>query len=1001
MTLTLVWRALLIFTVCPLLGGLPVISWITFTRTGGQLAQTGTGNVSVSAAFYHGGRWAGILAVLSEAGKGIFAVLLARYCFPTESAWELIALIMLVIGRYWLGKGAGTTNVVWGVALHDWKIALLVFLLGGLSFSLLRLSKIPAKALRTSGRYGCLILFALILLLLHPHNWARVVSAIALSLLLAWIYYKIPDDLDLPFEAGKAEAQPMFRFFKGVRMGDQRDVQPGFASGRNALAKVFDALHGLIGSIISLDTKLDAIKVGQKAATLSQLKRWGYSVPTGWVLRHGEQPKSLIQNLPVSDSEPLVVRSSAVGEDSEEASAAGQYLSILNVTSRSGLQEAIAQVLASYHHPAAIQYRRDRKLPDTSMAVLIQKQVPGVFSGVAFSRDPISQQGDAVVIEGLPGGATLVVSGRVTPEQYRVYISQAATSDLSPPIEGKGDLPPALIQEVAILARQLEDRYHGIPQDLEWSYDGEKLWLLQARPITTLQPIWTRKIAEEVIPGFICPLTWSINRPLTCGVWGEIFTLVLGSRASGLNFKETATLHYSSAYFNATLLGQIFRRMGLPAESLEFLTRGAKFSKPPLSSTLRNLPGLLRLLSREWNLEKDFELDYQERFAPTMSRLTAQVASELSPSAILEQIDLILEVLKRATYYSILAPLSMSLRQAVLQVKDTELDNSQTPEVASLRALARLADDTRHLFRRTPLEVESAASLFATLAEMGDGQGILEQFNQFLDRYGYLSEVATDIAVPTWKEDPRPIRQLFSQFLAFPPSESQNFTQSGWQLAQVQARLNLKGRVTEIYSLLLAHLRWSFVALEKTWLQSKILSEAGDIFFLEYSEVTRLVWGTDELLRKQLPNILAYRRSQLEQHRQLSNISSLLYGNAPPAPRLAPSLSQPSPQRLQGIGASAGQVEGFVKILLNWQVVPDIDQQTILVVPYTDSGWAPLLARAGGLIAQVGGRLSHGAIVAREYGIPAVMDIQNATQVLRDGQRVRINGQLGIVEVLD
>jgi pyruvate,water dikinase len=247
----------------------------------------------------------------------------------------------------------------------------------------------------------------------------------------------------------------------------------------------------------------------------------------------------------------------------------------------------------------------------------------------------------------------------------------------------------------------LEDRYHGIPQDIEWTYDGQQLWLLQARPITTLQPIWTRKIAAEVIPGLIRPLTWSINRPLTCGVWGEIFTVVLGEEPRGLDFNETATLHYSHAYFNATLLGQIFRRMGLPPESLEFLTRGAKFSKPPTSSTLRNLPGLLRLLGREWSLEKDFDLDYQKQFAPTLSQLTALPASELSPPALLERVDRILEVLKRATYYSILAPLSMSFRQAVLRVQDSELDNSQMPEVASLRSLARLAEDVRHLL---PLE---------------------------------------------------------------------------------------------------------------------------------------------------------------------------------------------------------------------------------------------------------------------------------------------------------
>ncbi len=987
MELRQVWGSLIIFIICPLVGGLPLISWITYALTGRQLARVGTGNISVSAAFYHGGRWVGILAVLSEAAKGIVAVLLARYFFPTDPAWELIALIMLVMGRYWMGKGAGTTNVVWGIVVHDPKTALFVFLIGGISFTILRD--------RTSGRLGVLILFPLILFLLHPQESARVVAAIALGGLLAWIYQKIPDDLDLPSQEGKAESKPVFRFFRGDR------------------------------AIISLDTELDAQKVGQKAATLSQLKRWGYAVPAGWVLPPGDDPDPLIQYLPLSDSEPLIVRSSAVGEDSELSSAAGQYQSILNVTSRPVLKEAITQVLASYHNPVAVQYRRDlakrigRELPDQSMAVLIQKQVRGVFSGVAFSRDPISQQGDAVVIEGLPGNATAVVSGRVTPEQYRVYVqeseeffsreagAQGSTEEHSSPtplIEGTGDLPPALVRDVALLARELENRYHGIPQDIEWSYDGEQLWLLQARPITNLQPIWTRKIAAEVIPGLIRPLTWSINRPLTCGVWGEIFTVVLRDNAHGLDFNETATLHYSRAYFNASLLGEIFRRMGLPPESLEFLTRGAKFSKPPINSTLRNVPGLLRLLGREWRLEQDFDLDYQKQFAPILSQLIDQPTSQLSASALLERIDTILEVLKRATYYSILAPLSVSLRQAVLRVKDTELDNSQTPEVASLRSLALLAEDARHLLPLEDVSSENRASLFATLPESPDGRSVLEGFEQFLDRYGYLSEVATDIAVPTWKEDPRPVRQLFTQFLRYPPQAAPQLTNQSWKALLVQARLNIKGRVTEVYSQLLAHLRWSFVALEQLWLRSGLLSEPGDIFFLEFSEVRRLVSDSESSLRQQLPQILQQRRSQFEQHRQLTAVPSLFYGNEPPLPLIAPSSSQhpgeyPSQTLLRGIGASSGQVEGWVKILHNLQAVPEIDRQTILVVPYTDSGWAPLLARAGGLIAEVGGRLSHGAIVAREYGIPAVMDIHQATQVLRDGQRVRLDGQLGIVEI--
>ena len=969
MTLVQVWGALLIFLVCPLLGGLPLIDWITYGITGRQLAKLGTGNVSVSAAFYHGGRLVGILAVLSEAFKGIAAVLLARAFFPSEPLWELIALIALVMGRYWIGKGAGTTNVVWGIVVHDPIAAGLIFLIGGISFTIFRD--------RSSGRLVVLVLLAGILALRNLEDTEYIVAAIAVAGLLAWIYHKIPDDLDLPSQQAKVESQKMFRFFRGDR------------------------------AILSLEHKLDVCKVGQKAANLSQLKHWGYSVPDGWVLPAGDDPQPLIDFLEPSAAQPLVVRSSAVGEDSESASAAGQYATILNVTSREALKVAILDCQASYNRPVAVQYRRDRHQKKASMAVLIQKQIQGVFSGVAFSRDPIDQINPAVLIEALPGDATQVVSGQVTPQQYRVYF-QESTAEEEPPnltIEGSGDLPPELIEEVALLGREIEDLYHGIPQDIEWTYDGVQLWLLQTRPITAMQPIWTRKIASEVIPGLIRPLTWSINRPLTCGVWGEIFTLVLGKRSGDLNFARTATLHYQRAYFNATLLGEIFRRMGLPPESLEFLTRGAKFSKPPLQSTLGNLPGLLRLLSREWNLEKDFQSDLERYFTLTLNQINAQLPSPLSAQDLLERVEEILAVLKKATYYSILAPLSFALRQAVLKVPDGQLDLAQTPEVESVRSLACLADDTRNLLPMDRLTSDSCASLFAHLAEIPDGESILEQFHQWLERYGYLSEVGTDIAVPRWKEDPRTVRELFAQFLFSDQKEgktepNKRRKSKGWKTELVQGRLNLKGKVTEVYSQLLAHLRWSFLALEGIWLESGLLSEKGDIFFLKFSEICRLIEDYDSELRERLSQLVQQRRVQFEQNQELASVPYVVYGN-PTAVALTSTSHLPPKQRFQGIAASPGQVEGQVKVLRNLQEITDIDRETILVVPYTDSGWAPILARAGGLIAEVGGRLSHGAIVAREYGIPAVMDIHNATQSLRDGQRVRLDGQKGVVEILD
>ncbi|HIK12372.1 MAG TPA: glycerol-3-phosphate acyltransferase [Oscillatoriaceae cyanobacterium M33_DOE_052] len=989
MDMTQVWGAVLIFTVCPLLGGLPFVALVLRILTKRDLRELGTGNIGVQAAFYHGGRLAGTVAVLLEALKGIAAVLLARYFFPHNPEWELISLCTLVMGRYWMGQGAGTTNVVWGFFVHDWGAGLMILLIGGVSFTIWRE--------RRQGRTAVLVLMPLILGLLHPHQPERLIVAMALSLLLYWIYQKMPDDLELSAAGSKAETQKLFRFFQGR------------------------------GVTLILDQPLEVRKVGAKAATLSELKRSGYPVPPGWVLRAGDDPQPLLELLQPSGESPLVVRSSSLSEDLETASGAGQYASVLNVTSRDELMRAISHCFESYFRPAAQQYRRDRHIPEASaLALLIQIQIRGAFSGVAFSRDPLHQNPEAVIIEALPGDAAPVVSGQVTPERYRV------TLENPPLIEGKGRVPPEVLEEVAILARQLEQRGGGIPQDIEWSYDGQQLWLLQARPITTMLPIWTRRIAAEVIPGFIPPLTWSINRPLTCGVWGSLFTLVLGKGARGLDFEETATLHYSRAYFNASLLGQIFRRMGLPPESLEFLTRGAAFTKPPLASTLRSLPGLLRLLRRELYLERDFYYTYRYDLAPALAQLRAtsppspsqpgrgasgeveKGGETVSPEALLARVEQILVLLEKCTYYSILAPLSVALRQALLGVADEELDFSRNPEVAATRSLQEIVNAARLLLPalqdlRPDLGPGDSSQLFATLAEIPEGQMVFQEFDRFLLRYGYLSAAATDIAVPRWQEDLRYLRSLFAQMLFAPPppsatNENRRTVKSAKlsppRVIPVQHRVNLKGRVAEIYSSLLAQLRWSFLALENLWLQSGLLAAPGDIFYLELSEIRAIVashvselQGDGDNFRK----LIESRKQQLQTDAASEFLPPVVYGQPP---RHISTYQTPAKSQLRGIGASPGVVEGRVKIVNQLGEVGDIDKETILVVPYTDPGWAPLLSRAGGLISEVGGQLSHGAIVAREYRIPAVMDVPQARQWLREGQRVRLDGGQGTIDIL-
>ncbi|MEM6521086.1 MAG: glycerol-3-phosphate acyltransferase, partial [Cyanobacteria bacterium P01_C01_bin.70] len=186
------------------LGGLPVIAWLVQGLTQKRLTDLGTGNISVSAAFYHGGTWIGLLAVLSEALKGIAVVLVARSLLPGVPAWEIVALIALVLGRFTLGRGAGTTNVVWGYIAHDWVIAASIFVLSGALFTVMRR--------RQFARLAVLALMPLLELAYHPEQPGAIAAATVLGLLIAWIYQQTPDDLALSAQQPDESSRKMFQY---------------------------------------------------------------------------------------------------------------------------------------------------------------------------------------------------------------------------------------------------------------------------------------------------------------------------------------------------------------------------------------------------------------------------------------------------------------------------------------------------------------------------------------------------------------------------------------------------------------------------------------------------------------------------------------------------------------------------------------------------------------------------------------------------------------------
>ena len=983
------------------LGALPLTGWAVRVFTRRDLRALGTGNVGVSAAFIHGGKLAGIAAVLAEIVRGITPVLAGRFCFPDAAEIAIALLIPLVAGRYAIARGGGVTNAVWGLLVFSPPVAVSSGIWGLLVWGLAQRYWLTGDRARLfASRCGCLC--TPIWVWVWRQSIPEFLAAAGLGLLLAAINLRQGDDMAL----SKSE------------------------------------------QLFSLDDSLDAAICGDKAAKLSQLKRADFNVPAGFILPSQEEVRwkseegrgkkeegrrneenadrllisnSVIQNLKSQIQNLMIVRSSAAGEDGDTSSAAGQYQTIGPVFTEAELLDAINRCRQSYWTSEAVAYRRQRQLPDTQMAVLIQPYIDSKVAGVMFSRNPLDG-GSQIIIEALPGGAESVVGGQVTPLHWEIDFTTPETLEKKlREIEISSIIDKGIIAELVQQAQAIEAFFHGIPQDIEWSWDGEKVWILQSRPITNLQPFWTRTIAAEVIPGAIRPLTWSINRPLTCGVWGEIFQVVLGDRASHLNFNETATLLGSHAYFNATLLGEIFRMMGLPEQGLEFLLRGQKMGKPPLGKILPNLPGLWRLVQRERALNADFEVDRTSIFLPALQSLQKEEDSSTSLSVkrekreegeelaianyqylsgLLERAEQIQEWLKPITYYNILGPIGLAIRKAIFRVADEWLANDTAPEIASIRALQQLSQKLRKTAILQFDETVSVAELTQIFAESSVLQA---EFAQWLDSYGYLSEVGTDIAVPTWREQPETYQKLLLT-LAQKPAVA-NLAETGklsltfaqkWRLNKCRQRSLVKNEISEIYARLLAHLRWTFLEIEACGLAMQVFQESGDIFYLEFGEIQQWIRSGASV---SFQETISQRRDRLLADRDRP-IPPVVYGNLLPNSQkssIVPATSETN--IMQGIPASIGCVEGFVKICRT--VTADLGENAIAVVPYTDAGWAPLLLGATAIIAEVGGQLSHGAIIAREYKIPAVMNIPEATTRLRDGQKVRVDGYLGTVELLE
>ena len=811
---------------------------------------------------------------------------------------------------------------------------------------------------------------------------------------------------------------------KGANLGEMLraglPVPPGFVVTAAAYQSHLTAA-GLRERIAARLRGLPA-DLGQMEAAGADAATWILAAPAPVTVTEAVKAayRDLAARLPQGSVDPAVaVRSSATAEDSTEASFAGQHETYLNVRGEEAVLAALQRCWGGLWEPRALAYRARRGYDHlaVSLAVVIQAMVPADVAGVMFTANQVGGTRREFVVSASYGLGEAVVGGLVTPDNFllapggRVLRRTLGTKqerilpapdgtraeDVSSPDRARYCLRDAELAALAALGRQVIAHF-GAPQDTEWALAGGRLYLLQSRPITTVAPVPRHPEAapkagrlapamrDNLIDRFPEPLT-PLDMTVAVPV---IFSGILGMLAD-LGFRVPR------------------------AEQLVVELADGRFVLRPWAPRPR-LPVLWRLPAR---LLRALREDPAAGWAPVardlaeaLRRSQATPLERLDATELVAHLGQVTELLETTLIrrFRALLPglihepvMHFWLRRAVGRAATPGLSRQlylDLPYRTALmnRAVARIAAEATASGRESPA---FAAALEGFLAEWGD-------------RPARGMEPAPSF--PTWREDPRPVLGLVDALQRDAQSrdstglETRQAEQFASARARVASRLGALGRRCFLYSLERArHLvlarEDSLFALEKgiAWMRRLLLAlgdrlaEAGvlvlpdDVFFLTASELPEATRAAIDVRERVDRRRKAYAR--ICRAHEAGENWLVAAGTLPPPPRLAPGHGK----LLTGLPCGNGRATGPVCIVHGPADFAKLHRGDILVCPATAPAWTPLFGIAGALVTDVGSPLSHAAIVAREYGLPAVVATGRATTTLRDGQWVTVNGDAGWV----
>jgi phosphohistidine swiveling domain-containing protein len=734
---------------------------------------------------------------------------------------------------------------------------------------------------------------------------------------------------------------------------------------------------------------------------------------------------------------PVAVRSSATAEDLPEASFAGQQETMLNVVGAADLCDAVRRCWSSLWTARAIAYRRHHDIGHDriAVAVVVQRMVPADVAGVLFTADPVTGRRDHTVIEASAGLGEAVVSGRVTPDRWIVDSRTRAV------VSGPDRSAALTAGQVDALVR-FGDRaaeLFGSPQDIEWAIAEARCWLLQSRPITSLFPLPPARPGLRVyLPAML--VVQGIAEPMTPA--GNAFFRLLAARWIGYLLGQPRRDDVTPPPWLPIVAARIF------AEVTPIVQRPRLANR--LASTLRAKDPAAGAALREWLAHNAGRLPRpagagitpamlgwlaralvdvvvflaapvrsRDRLVAAandrLTRLTRQADALSSPR---HQVDFVERTLVAGTFDVIVEQLPAVYAEELAKLAATRLTERWLGSAAPMEPVWRwLPHDPT---------IAMGAELARIAGIYAEPSPATPEVVEFLARYGHRApDREIDLGLPRLTDDPTYVVELVHgyQRSGEPGHAHTQFETGAGEAQEAVDEIVAQVRRTKgpVRALILRFLLDRFrrlgglrerpkfdmvraIALGRRTLRRTgaalasdgVLDHADDVFFLDTADLRAMLSGADRNLR----SLAAANRHEYQRELGRRTVPRLLVSDGEAVYGPAPDTTAGGGGVLVGTAVSPGLHEGVVRVL-DSPVGADLRPGEILVAASTDPGWTPLFLLAGALVMEVGGVVSHGAVVAREYGIPAVADIAGATTRLRSGQRIRVDGGSGTVMLLD